>query len=111
MKKNYDEALRRVRKRQRAFITIFATYTPAGLLIAPVLAKILPDSINAGFVVFVIWGIAFMVSGGYLYSTRCPRCRKKFFRKWWYHNPFAQHCVHCDLPKNASSDEIDNRRR
>src|SRR5262245_40365544 len=40
----------------------------------------------------------------FAHGFRCPRCHKPFFHTAWFRNDFARRCVHCGLPKYASSD-------
>jgi hypothetical protein len=108
--RDYDEAWNEIRDAQAAVIIIFATYMPAQLLVAPLLAHVLPSSVAAGGMVFVIWGVGIAASVMYLTTRRCPRCRKGFFQKGLYHNLFGQKCLHCGLRKYASADEAENRR-
>jgi hypothetical protein len=37
-------------------------------------------------------------------TVTCPRCGNTFFFTWWWSNPLARRCVHCGLPKWATSD-------
>ena len=45
------------------------------------------------------WMIAFVVVGVRLQLFKCPRCRRQFFKAWWYYNPFARKFVHCGFSK------------
>jgi len=89
--------------RRRRNLTLFAFlgYVPFVFIIA-VVAERLFHSTTPGFVVAVGWMIFLAVASIRCENFRCPRCRKRFFAKWWYHNSFARRCVHCGLPKYAS---------
>jgi len=80
------------------------TYVPGVALIGIPLSRLL-DSDGIVFVVAIIWMAALATTAVHKSYWRCPRCHKPFFQKWWYHNPFADRCVHCGLPKWAESDE------
>ncbi len=52
-----------------------------------------------------MWLIGFVVTAFRCQLFRCPRCHRRFFMTWWYHNSFARRCIHCGLPKWADEDE------
>lgn len=89
------------RRRRNLALFAFLGYVPFVFVIALV-AERLFHSLTPGRVVALGWMIFFVVAGIRYESFRCPRCRKLFFAKWWYHNSFARQCVHCGLPKYAS---------
>lgn len=88
------------RKRNTLFWLVFLGFMPGVLLIGIPLSRLLNVDNVAGLVA-IIWMVAFVITGNYRAFWRCPRCRKPFFHKWWYHNFFARKCVHCKLPKYA----------
>jgi hypothetical protein len=49
------------------------------------------------------WAAFFAVAGIRLQLFTCPRCRKRFFMKFLYRNPFASRCLHCGLAKYSES--------
>jgi hypothetical protein len=106
---DYTAAWRDYRKRSFIFWTVFLGYIPgvlvlfvgAGLPIAA-LTGTKPDYFF--YPIAGSWMLAFLITSWQVVLFRCPRCRKRFFATWWYRNPFARKCVHCGLPKWASSD-------
>ncbi len=52
-----------------------------------------------------LWLIAVAVSHLSRMFWPCPRCRRPYHATWFFGNPLAQHCLHCDLPKWASHGE------
>jgi hypothetical protein len=52
-----------------------------------------------------LWLIAFVTTALRLELFRCPRCHHRFFCARWYYNLLARRCVHCGLPKWATSDD------
>ena len=105
MNENYAAAWEEYRRRRRLFWIVFAAYIPTGLIVVPLLAKVLPRTVQPGLVFFSIWGIIFIVTSIRVEFWRCPRCHKHFFRKWWGGLPFVHNCVHCGLPKFATTDD------
>ncbi len=89
--------------RRRRNLTLFAFlgYMPFVFVIAMAAERLL-HSLTPGFVVAGGWMIFFAVASLRCESFKCPRCKKWFFAKWWYHNSFARRCVHCGLAKYAS---------
>ena len=49
------------------------------------------------------WMLAFLVTWLRLAMFPCPRCGNHFFTSWWQGNLFARKCLHCHLPKWATS--------
>ena len=76
---------------------------PGVALIGVPLSRFLHFDYVIGFVA-IIWMVAFVVTANYRSYWKCPRCRKPFFHKWWYHNFLAEKCVLCKLPKYAGFD-------
>ena len=93
---------RDLRRRQRIVWLVFLSYIP-GIVILSIPLEALFDSETPVFVVAVLWFVALAVASGYMENWKCPRCGKPFFRTWWYHNTFAQRCIHCKLPKWSES--------
>jgi hypothetical protein len=91
------------RKTRNLFWLVFLTYLPGVAIIGIPLARLSRSRI-VFFVTLGLWWLAFMATGLSLSFWKCPRCRKRFFSKWWYHNSFARKCVHCKLPKWAPAD-------
>lgn len=48
---------------------------------------------------FVVWAIAFFVTGSRWSYFRCPRCGEHFFKSTLYVNQLGGQCLHCGLPK------------
>ncbi len=100
------------RRRRNLALFAFLGYVPFVFVFAVVTERLF-HSTPPGFAVALGWMIFLAVASIRCQSFRCPRCRKWFFAKWWYHNSFARRCVHCGLPKYASpvSDPTDIRLR
>ena len=96
MRRPFDqkEALREYRKRNFIFWGLFLGLFPAVVFVAPELARLF-NSNEAAFTILTVWAIAMVVAGFWRGSYRCPRCRKRFYYKWWYKDAFTTKCVHC----------------
>jgi hypothetical protein len=71
-----------------------------------VLIRTLFGTFIPSFVLALAWMTLFLVVGIRLSSWHCPRCGKWFSGAWWYSKGFfARKCVHCGLPKFATSDQ------
>src|SRR5260221_5189707 len=106
---DYSAAWRDYRRRRLIFWAVFLGYTPGGFVLFFVGG--LPIAIHTGispdYLFYPIagsWMLAFLIASWLVGLFCCPRCRKWFFATWWYRNPFARKCVHCGLPKWATSD-------
>jgi hypothetical protein len=88
------------RKRRNLVWFAFLAYVPFCFLVAFVSFKLF-STFKPAFVFAFAWMLFYLVAGNLLIRFRCPRCGKPFFAKWWYHNMFAQCCVHCGLRKYA----------
>jgi len=106
---DYSDAWRDYRRRRLVFWAVFLGYVPGVMLI--LFAVGLPLSALSGikpdyfaYPVAGAWMLAFLIASVRLSWFRCPCCHKWFFATFWYHNPLAQECVHCGLPKWADSD-------
>jgi hypothetical protein len=86
------------RKRRNVAIFALLGYVPVVFPLAIVAFKLfhtfIPGDVFAG-----TWMIFFVISGNRVMRFACPRCGKWYFAKWWYHNMFVRHCVHCGLRK------------
>jgi hypothetical protein len=88
------------RKQRRLVWALILTYVPGALLLGSLLARLFQSQVFF-FVPAVAWMIAIFVFAQSTASWPCPRCGERFFQSTWYHNSFAQRCVHCKLPKWA----------
>lgn len=86
------------RRRRFWFFVILFTYIPGMFALGYPLAR-LSGSDALIYAVAGAWILAFLISGIYMSSFRCPNCHRPFFFTWWFHNPFAKRCVHCGFPK------------
>ena len=106
---DYAAAWRDLRRRRIIFWAVFLSYIPGvwaiffavGLPLSA-LTGIEPD--HFGLAIASCWMAAFAVTGWRLGLFSCPRCHKRFFATWWYHNPFARKCLNCGLPNGANSE-------
>jgi len=106
---DYTAAWRDYRKRRLVFWGVFLSYMPGAM--ALFFGVGLPLSsltgIKADYFFYPIagaWMLAFLITRLRITSFLCPRCGKFFFSILWYRHPFASKCVHCGLPKWATSD-------
>jgi hypothetical protein len=101
---NYSEAWNDYRKRRLVFVAVWLSYVP-GLWVAAVPISLLTGikSDYFGYPFMAAWMLAFLIIGLRLAMFRCPRCGNHFFTSWWQGNPFARKCLHCHLPKWATS--------
>jgi hypothetical protein len=100
---SYKRQWQEYRKRNLIFLIVSLSYIPGVALIGVPLSRLLKSENIIG-VVAIMWMIAFAVIGMYRNLWKCPRCRKPFFLKGWYHNTFAGRCVNCGLPKWGEAD-------
>ena len=106
---DYTAAWRNYRTRRLVSWVVCLSYIPGAMAIF--LGVGLPLSsltgIKADYFFYPIagaWMLAALITSLRTVSFPCPRCGKHFFSTWWYRNPFARQCVHCGLPKWATSD-------
>ena len=87
------------RSYRRRVLTAFAAW-----VIPPVIIYLL--GVGGSFEIGMIaaWLLLFTTAMVWLYSFRCPRCQEWFFIIFPTNHPLAKACVHCGLPKHASSD-------
>ena len=77
------------RKRRNLALFAFLGYVPFVFVIGVVVAGRLFHCTTPFFVVAIGWMIFFTAAGIGYQSFRCPRCHKRFFATWWYHNFFC----------------------
>src|SRR5262245_16597600 len=97
------------RKRRLVFWAVFLGYTPGVFVLCvgiglPIAAQLETQPDYLCYPIAGSWMLAFLIASLRVGLFPCPRCCKWFFATWWYRNPFARKCVHCGLPKWASSD-------
>jgi hypothetical protein len=97
---DYDESWREYRRRRNLLLFAFFGYMPIVGLFAFLTVRVFHTTTPA-FVAGFTWMAFYAVSGLRFQAFKCPRCGKWFFAKWWYHNMFAQKCLHCGLRKFA----------
>jgi hypothetical protein len=101
---NYAEAWNEYRKRRLIFAAVLLSYVP-GVWLAAVPISLL-TGIKSDYFAYPAmgaWMLAFLVTWLRLATFRCPRCGNHFFTSWWRGNPIARKCLHCRLPKWATS--------
>jgi hypothetical protein len=110
MKADYSAAWHDFRRRRIISWVVLLGYPPGATAIFLVLgmplatlAGIKPDYFF--YAIALSWMAAFLVTSFRQAYFPCPKCGEPFFAMWWYRNPFARKCVHCGLPKWASSDD------
>ena len=97
---DYTEPWREYRKRRNLLLFAFLAYMPIVGLFGFLTIRAFKTTTPA-FVAAFTWMAFYAVAGIRFQCFKCPRCGKRFFAKWWYHNMFARRCVHCGLPKYA----------
>lgn len=86
------------RKRRNLATIAFVGYVPVVYLVADLAFKLFHTSVP-GYAFAAAWMLFIIISSNRVVWFPCPRCGKRFFAKWWYHNMFARRCVHCGLRK------------
>jgi hypothetical protein len=64
----------------------------------------------ASIITALLAGLAFLIGcilAWRLEDFTCPRCGRKFFRDYFYHNSFSNHCLHCHLKKWSGDDNTE----
>jgi hypothetical protein len=112
MEGEYSQEWAELRRLRRRVLTIVLAGAVVFVLVS-LITTYASQSAAKGIwlLLFAAWVVLlfgfFFVSGEYVYWS-CPRCGKPFHyvARWYgrWNNPFAQHCVHCGLPKWADSD-------
>jgi hypothetical protein len=97
----YEEQWQRYRKTNRAFWFVWLGFLPFFVLVSGPVAQ---WSENVAGGLLFAWIFAFFVVGIRAGNFRCPRCGKRFFSTWWYHNGWSSKCLHCGLPKWSGSE-------
>jgi hypothetical protein len=101
---DYDIQWGELKKRKNLVLFAFFGYVPItfafALLTHPLLLSDKPV-----FVFGIAWMLFFAVASARYNTFRCPRCGKRFFSTWWYHNSFARKCVHCKLPLYSTKEQ------
>src|SRR5262245_4821945 len=101
---SYQRRWLEYRKQNRLFWVIALTYLPGHAITSILLSRTF-GSQELEYLVSILLLIAFTVAGFYRSNLKCPRCGRPFFRKtWWYYSEFGRKCVHCKLPKWATTD-------
>jgi endogenous inhibitor of DNA gyrase (YacG/DUF329 family) len=110
MKADYAAAWRDFRRRRMIFCAVFLGYMPGVLALFFVVGLPLASltEVKSDYFFYAIalcWMAALLVTSIRAAHFPCPGCGKRFFATWWSRNPFARKCLHCDLPKWATSDD------
>jgi hypothetical protein len=96
---DFSAAWQDYRRRRLWFLVIWLGGFAAVVILIYSLATVIPSDLLF-YLIGGSWGMGFLVASLRLSYFRCPRCHKWFFlRPFIIHNPFAQRCVHCRLPK------------
>jgi hypothetical protein len=103
---DYIEQWKELRKRERLFWGLLLGYIP-GVIVLSYFLKGSFQSEKAFEVVAVLWLLFCAIAGIRLNKFPCPRCGSPFFYKRWFHNPYAKRCLHCELPKGAPKDPLE----
>ena len=105
---DYEMAWQDYKKRRNQFLFLLIGWFPmmaaCGYVIRALFHGYRPATV---FVILnIAWIVLLIISGSRLTEWRCPCCEQPFFTTWlWcFNDPFVRVCVHCRLPKYASSD-------
>ncbi len=99
---DYSSAWQDYRRRRLWYYVIWLGGIPVIFILNYLLTKITHSEVPFA-VMAVSWMLGFLVLGLRISYFKCPRCNETFFKTFFYHNPFARRCVHCQLPKYQSS--------
>ena len=92
--------LRRIRNLRRLVIAVFLLIVPASYIAGRICEA-------WGILAFCLAMFAYAVVALHFIATRCPACGKHWSRKWYWHNAFARHCVHCGLEMNPDTATVE----
>jgi len=90
----YEKQRREYQKRNVLFWGLFAGYIPVVVIVGIPLGRVFDFKEMPGLIALA-WMLAFGIVGIYRTMWKCPRCHKRFYYKWWYHNAFTRKCLHC----------------
>jgi len=101
----YVAAWNDLKRRWRLFLFFFLSFVPLGGGIGIALSSLFHSDIPFT-VVGGAWFLAAPISNIYLYTFRCPRCKKPFLLKIGasFHDPFKPRCAHCGIPSGTLRD-------
>src|SRR5580704_4111680 len=99
---NYSAAWQDYRRRVTWFFVIWLGGLPVVFILNYALMKVTNSDVPFGVMAIGVI-VGFLVSAIRLSYFKCPRCNEPFFKTFFYHNPFASRCVHCQLPKHQST--------
>ena len=95
---NYPRSWRDLRRRELLYWFFVLSYVP-GILLIIVVVNVLeheaPEHIGIYF--SAAWLTGFVGTSLYRQNFRCPRCRRFFFRRLRFIEPYARNCVNCNL--------------
>jgi len=111
---NYASAWHELRRREFIYWLIFFTFLPGvvGLIkLLDWLSAGLGD--HAGQWIAIAWGGAWILSGYWRTTFRCPRCGERFVAdRWWETRSLrSPECIHCGLPLWSEGREEQATRR
>ena len=84
-------------RRRRWFFSV----SIGGFVLAVCSGELLPPpyGMQVSSCLMFAWFFASVIVILRLVLFKCPRCGEFFFFTWLWHDPFADRCVHCGLPK------------
>ena len=99
---NYLRSWRDLRRRELLFWFFVLSYVPGILLIIVVVNLFDHNALeHIGIYFSAAWLAGFVGTGLYRQNFRCPRCRRFFFRRFRFIEPYARNCVNCNLARGA----------
>ena len=101
---NYLRSWRDLRRRELLFWFFVLSYVPGVLLIFVVVNLFDHDALeHIGIYFSGAWLAGFVGTSLYRQNFRCPRCRRSFFRRFRFIEPYARNCVNCNLARWAAN--------
>jgi len=97
------------RKRRLVFWVLFLGLVPGVIILfavigMPISAVTGIDRLYFFYWIAGLWMLMLVVARFRSSWFKCPRCHNLFFVKHFHRLPFISKCLHCGLPKWASSD-------
>lgn len=100
----------KLRQREFVYWLIFGTYLPGVVGLITLLDWISPGlGHQSGQWIAIAWGGAWVISGYWRLTFRCPRCGERFVAdRWWETRSLrSAACIHCDLPLWSDGQDAD----
>jgi hypothetical protein len=90
-----------IKKRRKNMWFMFIGYIPFVLIVL-----LVSRSDRAAMYAAFFWMALFVIVGSILGFSRCQKCKKLFFIKLLFANPFSGKCLHCGVDLNATHSDL-----